>query len=580
MGRNTKRTTTLPSTFYDNDTSFTTPTEISNQFNSFFTGIGPSLANKMATSNSITPSHYLKTRISNSIFLAPVTPEEIIDLTKLLKDGKSAGPDDIDPGIAKHSLPHIVKPLTHIFNLSITSGFVPTKLKQAKVIPIHKNNDPSQFTNYRPISVLPAFSKLLEKLMYNRLISFINKHNVLTNSQYGFRTNHTTHMALIDLLTKVNDALIKKHHVLGIFLDLSKAFDTINHNILTTKLEHYGIRGIALQWFRHYLTNRQQFVYVHSTKSSLKPLTCGVPQGSILGPLLFLIYINDITQVSTELSYIIFADDTNLLISHPDYQELQNITNRELSKLSKWFKSNKLSLNIKKTNCMTFSLSRHKKHNINLFIDDQPILQVESTKFLGITVDRKLTWTAHINNILVKASRPVGVLSKLKHFLPAHTLKTLYNSLIMPHLSYCNIIWGNTCSSRLKSINILQKRAIRYISLAKYRAHTNPLFKKHKLLTINDINIYQTALFMFKYTTDSLPAAFNSYFLLNRDLHSHRTRQTNHFRLPNDHTTLSSRRSIRYFGAKIWNDIPSIIRQSSSLNVFKHKLKGHLFSAY
>ena len=579
MGRNTKRKNTLPTTFFDDKKSYSSPSDIANQFNSFFTGIGPSLANKIPSST-IPPTHYLKNHISNSIFLAPVTPEEILDLTKLLKDGKSAGPDDIDPGIAKLSLPIIAKPLAHIFNLSITSGIVPTQLKQAKVIPIHKSNDPSQFTNYRPISVLPAFSKLLEKIMYNRVISFINKHSILTNSQYGFRTKHTTHMALIDLLTKINDALIKKHHTIGIFLDLSKAFDTINHNILISKLEHYGIRGNALQWFRHYLTDRQQFVYVHSTKSSLQQLTCGVPQGSILGPLLFLLYINDITHVSTILSYIIFADDTNLLLSHPDFHELQNTTNTELAKLSNWFKANKLSLNIKKTNFMTFSRVKHKHHNTNIFIDDQSIQQVDTTKFLGTIIDSKLNWTAHVNNVHVKVARPIGVLNKLKHFLPAITLKTLYNSLILPHLSYCNIVWGNTCSSRLYSLHILQKKAIRNISLAKYRAHTKPLFKKHKLLTLNDINTFQTSLFMYKYTTNALPPVFNDYFALNSSFHSHNTRQANNFHLPTDHTTLLARRSIRYFGPSTWNAIPSAIRKSNTTNVFKRMLRDNHISLY
>ena len=229
---------------------------------------------------------------------------------------------------------------------------------------------------------------------------------------------------------------------------------------------------------------------------------------------------------------------------------------------------------------MTFSRGKHKHHNINILIDDQPILQVDTTKFLGTTIDSKLNWTAHVNNVRVKVARPVGVLNKLKHFLPINTLKTLYNSLILPHLSYCNIVWGNSGSSRLHSLKILQKRAIRSISLAKYRAHTKPLFKKHLFLTLNDINTFQTSLFMFKYTTNALPPVFNDYFSRISSLHSHNTRQTNNFRLPIDHTTLISRRAMRYFGPSTWNATPSTIRNSTSTNVFKRMLRDHLISAY
>jgi hypothetical protein len=505
---------------------------------------------------------------------------EIEELSRILKEGKSSGHDEIDPGAAKYSLPFISNPLTYIFNLSLTSGIVPCNLKLAKVIPIHKANDPAQFNNYRPISVLPAFSKLMEKIVYNRLISFINKHNILTNAQYGFRSNHSTYMALMDLIIKVTESINKKHHTMGVFLDLSKAFDTINHDILLTKLHHYGIRGTPLNWFESYLTNRKQYVQTHSVKSSLSSLSCGVPQGSILGPLLFLLYINDITQVSNKLSFIIFADDTNLFASHSNLHDLHTIINEELALLTTWFKTNKLSLNINKTNYMLFSLREAHSSNTKISIDNQYLQQVTSSKFLGVTVDEHLTWKTHINNIKIKVSRAAGILTKLKHILPKRTLITIYNSLVLSHLTYCNIVWGNTYNSRLKPLMTLQNKAIKAISFANYRDHVTPLYLDLRFLKLTHINTLQTAIFMFKLISDQLPVSFNHYFNLNNSVHSHFTRQTDHFHLPNSMTTNFALQSILYHGPHTWNSLPTAIHHSYKLPAFKKLVHAHLLSNY
>ena len=228
---------------------------------------------------------------------------------------------------------------------------------------------------------------------------------------------------------------------------------------------------------------------------------------------------------------------------------------------------------------MHFSRTNYHNHCINITINNEHIQQVHTTKFLGVTVDSKLTWVPHINNILTKISRPIGVINKIKHFLPASTLTTLYNTLIHPHLTYCNIIWGNTYTSRLKSLLILQKKAIRIITHSNYRAHTAPLFKALHILNITNINLFQTAHFMHKFFTKSLPPIFNPYFTSNNSIHKYYTRQSNHFRLPANYKTLFSRRCIRYHGPLIWNSLPTHIINATSANIFKKSLKLHIVSS-
>ena len=284
---------------------------------------------------------------SNSIFIAPVVENEVHSLILNLKSN-SPGWDSVSATIIKSAERTILKPLTHVLNLSVTTGTFPSEMKIARVIPLLKTGDPMVLTNYRPVSVLPVFSKVLERLMYNRLISFVNKHKLLYSYQFGFRERYSTSLAMINLVDRISQALDDGDYVLGLYLDFTKAFDTVNHQILLQKLEHYGIRGIGLEWFRSYLSHREQYVDFDGTKSKTNWVKCGVPQGSILGPLLFLLYINDLSNVSSFLFSLLFADDSNMFASGKDPNELIHSTNEEIKKISNWLDINKLTLNVKK----------------------------------------------------------------------------------------------------------------------------------------------------------------------------------------------------------------------------------------
>ena len=283
-----RKNTKLPNEFIGNNTTDTIkdPSKIANSFNEYFVNIGPKLA-KNITNN---PDKYLTNNFDNnykdSMFLDPITENEVETEIANMNINKSPGHDDICSRIIKTTSKEIFKPLTHIFNLTFEKGIIPDKLKIALVTPIFKANENNKFKNYRPISVLTCFSKLLERLMYKRLIKYVEKNKILSKHQDGFRKNRSTELAVIELVDKITKAIDKGEYTIGIFLDLSKAFDTINHKILIKKLEHYGIRGICLKWFENYLENRKQIVKYNQIKSKEMKITSGVPQGSILGPLL------------------------------------------------------------------------------------------------------------------------------------------------------------------------------------------------------------------------------------------------------------------------------------------------------
>ena len=307
------------------------------------------------------------------------------------------------------------------------------------------------FNNNRPVSLLCVISKVLESIMNPRLIEHLENCRVLMNNQFGFRKLHSSYMTLMVLMNNLISSLENGETVVGVFLDFSKAFDTVDHDILLAKLEQHGIRGNALVWFRSYLTDREQFVTYNGVASSTKPISCGVPQGSILGPLLFLVYINDLCNVCKSTLPVLFANDTYLFKSSQDISIIENVLIEELKNISLWLKVNKLSLNVKKTHFIVFTKRKKCNEPIKLFIDNQTIDEVRSITFLGVIIDKKITWKDHINYVAGKVSRAIGMMVKANKYIRKEALLTLYFSFVYPYLTYFNHIWGATYISNLKN---------------------------------------------------------------------------------------------------------------------------------
>ena len=320
--------------------------------------------------------------------------------------------------VIKHSFHLISAPLANIINLSLQKGIFPDKLKIAKVIPIYKADDPSHFTNYRPISLLSNFSKFFEKVMYNRMIEFAEQYNILYRCQFGFRKNYLMSHALIHIINRISSAIDQRESTVGVFLDLSKAFDTLDHQILFTKLEHYGIRDMALQWIKSYFSCRQQFVQINPTCSSMQTIKCGVPQGSILGPLFFILYINDLPKASKLTELLLFADDKSIFFSHSNPNYLENVLYNKLLNIDVWLRCNTLSVNIKKTNYVTFSPSQRKlNHSFSLSFGGQPLIQSNVTKFLGVYLDEHIASKYHINFVCKQIAKSIGILSRTRFYI-------------------------------------------------------------------------------------------------------------------------------------------------------------------
>ena len=580
LGRTRKQQ--VPDSFDINGTPTSDSQKIADGFNSFFTNIGPNLTNQIPVSESNFNDFLVNIQSPmNSLFMSPTDSEEIIKICATFKSGTSCGYDGIKPDIVKYVINLISSPLVHIFNLSIITGIVPEQLKIAKVVPIYKSGEKNKCNNYRPISVLPAFSKILERIIHKRLYNFLDRYNLLHNSQFGFRNKYSSYMAVLEAYNKIVSNLDKGKHTLGLFLDLSKAFDTISHSILLDKLHHYGVRGNALEWFKSYLTNRSQFVVYDNSKSSILSVQCGVPQGSVLGPLLFIIFLNDIAFSSDTLSFFIYADDTNAIVSNDNLNDLIHSVNNELHKICTWFKANKLSLNTDKTNYMMFK-NRHsnrKYPDLNICIDGTMISKVSHTKFLGIIFDDTLTWSKHTSHITNIVSKYSGILFRLKHILPCKTLFSLYNTLVLPHLHYCSLIWADSNNTNLVTIHIKQKRIIRLCSNSHWLAHSAPLFKNLNTLTIYDIHKLLSGLFMYNFTYKSLPQNFADYFVQNRDIHTYSTRTLNLYRPQNFKYDLA-RNTIKRQGPLLWNSIDYDLRKAPSHFVFKRKYKLQLLSSY
>lgn len=577
IGKN-KNQKKYPEQFKQNNSIITNKKDISNGFNNFFVNIGPDLAKSIIPQENSDIKDYLKESTSKSMFIKPTNEKEILDIVSQADAKHSTDSNGLSMHILKKVFGSVCWPFTEICNKSLLNGVFPESMKVAKVIPLFKAGDNDVFTNYRPVSLLSQFSKILEKLFDLKLDIFIEKHNILADEQYGFRKSRSTSMAITQLIENLTDANEEKKFTAGVFIDLKKAFDTIDHSLLLKKLDHYGIRGVPNDWLKSYLSDRKQFVSFDNFNSDLLNISCGVPQGSILGPSLFILYINDICNVSKILKFVLFADDTNIFCSDVNILNLSRTVSKELDRLNIWFAVNKLSLNVSKTNFIIFG-NRKFNENLRITINEFEIERVYVTKFLGVLIDHKLNWKHHIENICTKISRNTSILYKASKVLSTNSLRSLYCTLILPYLNYCAENWGNTYPSNLNKIFLKQKKVIRIIYKASYYDHTNVLFKSLKLLKLEDLIKFKNAIFMFKVFNRELPTKILSLFCEHNANKRYNLRTKQDFQ-PKKVRTKQKQLCISSQGINVWNSIDKNIKSCKILESFKFKYKKHLLSMY
>ena len=569
----------LPEQFKVNDRTISNKDTIAQEFNNFFANISD--RDSQAHFNEVMISQYLGNKPVTVFKFKPVTLDEVVQIIGDLKTKDSTGCDNISTRMLQKFSSELSLPLMIILNQCITSGIFPAKLKIGKVVPIYKKKDPEVFDNYRPITLLPAISKIFERAICNQIYEYMISNNLICSNQYGFIKNHSTQLATTELIDRILCHLENDKTPFCVFLDLSKAFDVIRHDILLYKLKHYGFDNLALKLCGNYLSGRKQYVTFEGHDSGLLDITSGVPQGSIVGPLFFVIFINDITSASSLFHPILYADDTSLISTYDEFEsigpvnDISNAINREIKHITDWLDYNCLKLNVTKTKFMHFK-PRQKiiGHVPHIIINNVHIEHVSDFNFLGIVVDQHITWKQHHLYINIKIAKVIGVLRRLRNLLDIDILKCIYNALINPHLHYGAIAWGFNASL----IGQIQKKAIRIVCKTKYNAHTEPLFKELKILKFVDIVKLQVHKLYFKYTNKTLPTYFYVSDIIrvnDANDHRYRTRYAINTLLIEYYPRLElSKYSLKFQMACIINSSPPQITEK----VATHSLEG--FSSY
>lgn len=552
------------------------PKLISSSFNDYFSSVADNVRNNIKHSSK-NFEIFLKNRNPNSFFFSPIMPDEISKIITSLNINKASGPNSIHHIILNTLNNEISTLLANLFNASLANGEFPSILKSVTVIPVFKNKgSPLTASNYRPITLLSNIDKIFEKIVYKRLLAFLDTNNILNNRQFGFRSKHSTIHALISLTENIRKNLDEGKFSCGIFIDLQKAFDTVDHEILLSKLNHYGIRGIANSWFKSYLTNRYQSVSISNILSSFIKIKYGVPQGSVLGPLLFLIYINDLSNSILFSDVFHFADDTNLLYSSSSLKSIKKHINIDLKHLLHWLNANKISLNATKTEVVLF---RHRNkqldYDVRLKLNGNKLYFTNSVRYLGVILDPHLSWKTHLDNLALKLRKSNGALSILRHFLPRSTLLNTYHALFGSHSNYACQVWGQALPLNHRIIK-LQKTALRLITFSPFRHSSKPLLYSLKILNISDYINLSNLILVHQILNLLTPVDIRSLFDLNFLQTAHNTRgsSTRLLARPLVRTSLFGINSVLYQCIISWNNMQLLLPHHDLSSLSLGKLKS------
>lgn len=549
---------------------------VANAFNQFFSTIGPQLASTISSQRDINKFNTLN-RVDESIFLGFATEREVAAKIMKLDTSKSQGPDNISARFVKSHQTFFATLLRDVFNDCVQFGSFPECLKTARVLPIHKGGSKTDVNNYRPISVLSVLSKILEQLLVSRLTKFFKKKDVIYSRQYGFRSGSSTLSAACDLVDDLYDALDSRKRMGVLFLDLKKAFDTIDHGVLLRKLEYYGIRGTANSLIKSFLSSRTQFVQINGVTSGPCNMTVGVPQGSNLGPLLFLIYINDLPKLKLFGKPHLFADDTALSYSCSNATETIRQMKEDMIVLQQFFAENLLSLNLSKTKYMVFHSTRlGPPSHPELIVNGSKIDKVGSFKYLGLTLDSCLQWEHHIENLKSEVSSTCGLLWRISKFIPTKQLTGIYHAFVQSKLQYMVGLWGAASKTLLLSLQLIQKRCLKAV-YRKPRLHpTLQLYEEAapSILPVLAMRELQCLTQIHNFLKN--PSAHHNQSLA-QPTHRYALRRPNVLLISKPNTEMG-KKSFSFFAKSRYNSLPSYLKNEPSIRAFKKKLTLHIRS--
>ena len=553
------------------------PKEVANAFVDHFTEVGSKLASKIKNKKSRQRiDHQPNNKVDASITFQQITQKEMLEYISQLKDTSACGIDDIQVRTIKKIKLFIIDPIVHIFNLCLKTGIFPNRLKIAIIKPIYKAKDKHLIENYRPISILTHLSKLLEKCIKFRLVQFFDKHNIISKSQFGFRSNLGTQDAIYALTTEIGENLDKTRKTLAVFLDLAKAFDTVKHDLLLKKLENCGIRNTPLSLIKNYLSARTQYVKINNTLSYPRTLEYGVPQGTVLGPILFLVYINDLCNLQICGKLISYADDTALIFSGKSFKDAKINAEKGLRTVYEWLNNNMLTLNLDKTVFISFSFYDNiASDNVTLQMHD-PLCTLSDnscscynlakcyvTKYLGVLIDNHLNWKNHIISVTSKLRSISYKFYRLRPILNLENLKLVYYAFAQSYLLYAILSWGGALETHLKPLKLAQKSILKTIFNRPRYYPTNKLFEEAKVCNLTKLFIKTLMLFMYKNSLSQNQIANHIYVT--------RSSLIVQLNVPIMHTSFGQRQSV-YLGPRLFNNLPSDITSSENFKSFKYNL--------
>lgn len=492
-------------------------------------------------------------------------------------------PDGLNMQFIKDNFGYFSNIIINIVNSSLELGVVPNKLKVSTIIPIRKVPNTKKIEEFRPINMLPAMEKIIEKIVFKQLMEHVNKNNILTKYQSAFRKGYSCETALHCLLNEWKGKIDQNMMTMIIFLDLSRAFETIDRYILLKKLKKYGIDDFVLKWIDSYLNNRKQRVKCGEIVSKERNNDVGVPQGSILGPLLFILYINDLELSIKCCNFHIFADDTILFIAGENLDQLIFALNEEMKSVEEWLKTNKLKINSKKTKLMIVSSSykylEDYRKGIKVKVENTEIELVDHHKYLGFVIDSQLTCKEHIDYIAKKIARKLGVLNRCGRYLSWSTKMTVFNSIVLPHFYYSATIIYLASKSDVERLQKLQNWAMRIMLGCTRYTKIVDMLKTMQWLNVGDFAKLQSMIFVHKIKLKILPEYLQESLTTFEQTHHYETRNKQNFILPHINKS-STQKSIFFKGLVDYNKLPNDLKEIENINNFKIKLRKIMLSSY